>query len=69
MKREVDRLAVTTSAIRTEIWEQVRAKFYGSTDQTQAFKCLTLLRSTKFYVGLEVHILSCKFLDTSDEFR
>ncbi|EGZ29830.1 hypothetical protein PHYSODRAFT_323288 [Phytophthora sojae] len=32
MKREVDHLAVTTTATRSEIWEDVRSKFYRDQD-------------------------------------
>lgn len=41
MKREVDRMAVTTTASRSAIWEMVRAKFYGSPDQNVGLVGLT----------------------------
>ncbi|KAG6958553.1 hypothetical protein JG688_00010475, partial [Phytophthora aleatoria] len=34
MMREVDRLAITTSANRNDIWDAVRAQFYGSSGIT-----------------------------------
>lgn len=37
MKRDVDRLAVTTTASRSDIWDVVRAKFYGNLDRSRSF--------------------------------
>ncbi|KAE8979411.1 hypothetical protein PR002_g24421 [Phytophthora rubi] len=40
MKREVDHLAVTTTASRSVIWDIVRGRFYGNPDTNTAFSGL-----------------------------